>query len=229
SAPASRRGWSRSRRPRPRSRCTAGRASWPAGATAPWPATWSRPFPLRSPNVTPERALARVDLGAIRRNAETLRRAAGRAELLAVVKAFGYGHRAVPVARAALEGGATRLGVAAIEAAEGLGEAGIGAPIVCWGPLMGHEWRRAAAAAADVAVWTPEACRAAADAGAVRVHLKLDSGMGRLGARPEDVAALAEAAAEPRLDVAGIMTHFATADGTGGEDAGVLPAQLPPL
>ncbi|HJZ61333.1 MAG TPA: alanine racemase [Miltoncostaeaceae bacterium] len=176
--------------------------------------------------MTPERALARVDLGAIRRNAETLRRAAGRAELLAVVKAFGYGHGAVPVARAALEGGATRLGVAAIEEAEELREAGIGAPIVCWGPLMGHEWRRAAAAAADVAVWTPEACRAAADAGAVRVHLKLDSGMGRLGARPEDVSALAEAAAEPRLDVAGIMTHFATADVTGGEDAGFFREQL---
>jgi alanine racemase len=176
--------------------------------------------------VTPERAVARVDLRAIRRNAATLGRAAGRAELLAVVKAGGYGHGAVPVAHAALEGGATRLGVAAIEEAEELRAAGVGVPVICWGPLMGEEWRRAATAAADVAVWTPEACRSAAEAGVTRLHLKLDSGMGRLGARPDAVPALAEAASDPRLEVAGLMTHFATADVTGGEEAGFFREQL---
>ena len=64
-------------------------------------------------------------------------------------------------------------------------------------------------------------------AGPVRVHLKLDTGMGRLGARPEDVAALADAAqAADRVEVAGLMTHFATADETEGENAAFMGEQL---
>ena len=173
-----------------------------------------------------ERSAARIDLGAIRHNVEVLARAAGRAEVVAVVKANAYGHGAAPVARAALEGGASRLGLAALAEVEELRAAGVDAPLVLWGPLLGDEWRRAAATGCEIAVWTPEGAVAAAAAGIVRIHLKLDSGMGRLGARPDAVAALAEAAADPRLDVVGLMTHFATADETSGENAGFMVEQL---
>lgn len=173
-----------------------------------------------------ERSAARIDLGAIRHNVEVLDRATGRAEVVAVVKANAYGHGATPVAHAALQGGATRLGLAALAEVEELRTAGVDAPLFLWGPLIGDEWRRAAATACEIAVWTPEGAAAAAAAGIRRVHLKLDSGMGRLGARPDAVAALADAAADPRLDVVGLMTHFATADETAGENAGFMVEQL---
>ncbi len=172
-----------------------------------------------------ERAVARIDLGAIRHNAGVLARAAAGAELLAVVKADGYGHGAAPVARAALEGGARRLGVATAAEAEALRAAGLDAPVLVMGPLIGDEWARAVAAGAEVAVWTPQAASLAASLGA-RAHLKLDTGMGRLGARPDEVDALAAAAREARLEVVGVMTHFATADVTEGEEAGFMAEQL---
>jgi alanine racemase len=173
-----------------------------------------------------ERSAARIDLGAIRHNVGVLVRAAGRAEIVAVVKANAYGHGAVPVARAALDGGASRLGLATLAEVEELRAAAVDAPLLLWGPLIGDEWRRAAATGCEIAVWTPEGAAAAAAAGIRRIHLKLDSGMGRLGARPDAVAALAEAAADPRLDVVGLMTHFATADETSGENAGFMVEQL---
>ena len=181
--------------------------------------------------MTSPRAVARIDLGAIRHNAGRLVRAAGGARVMAIVKADGYGHGAVPAARAALEGGAAALGVATVAEAETLRAAGIDAPLLVMGPLARREWARAAAVAAEVAVWTPEAVARAADAAAggsrARLHLKLDTGMGRLGARPEDVAALAgAAAADDRVEVAGLMTHFATADETEGENAAFMDEQL---
>jgi alanine racemase len=101
------------------------------------------------------------------------------------------------------------------------------------GPLTGDEWDCAAAAGAEPTAWTPEAVAAAVAAGDRRgsplpVHLKLDTGMGRLGARPEDVDALVEAAAAagPGVRVAGLMTHFATADETDGENSGFMAEQL---
>lgn len=172
------------------------------------------------------RGVARIDLDAIRQNVRLLVAAAGRAEVVAVVKANAYGHGAVPVARAALEGGATRLGLAALAEVEELRNAGIEAPLFMWGPLVGDEWRRAAATGCEIAVWTPEAVHAAAGAGIRNVHLKLDSGMGRLGARPDAVAALTDAAAHASVDVVGLMTHFATADETEGENAGFMVEQL---
>jgi alanine racemase len=180
--------------------------------------------------VTSPRAVARIDLGAIRHNAGRLVRAAGGARVMAIVKADGYGHGAVPAARAALEGGATALGVATVAEAETLRAAGIDDPVLVMGPLAGHEWGRAVSAGAELAVWTPGAvarAAAAAGGGRVRVHLKLDTGMGRLGARPKDVAALADAAAaEAGVEVVGLMTHFATADETEGENAAFMGEQL---
>ncbi len=173
-----------------------------------------------------ERSIAGIDLSAVRHNVRRLAATAPRSELLVVVKADGYGHGAVAVAQAALEAGATSLGVAAVCEAETLRAAGITAPILMWGPMMGEEWTRIAATDCEVAVWTPEGCRAAASAGVRRIHLKLDSGMGRLGARPEAVAALAEAASDPALEVVGCMTHFATADETEGPNAAFMVEQL---
>jgi alanine racemase len=98
------------------------------------------------------------------------------------------------------------------------------------GPLIGDEWARAAAADADVTLWTPGAVARAAASGCRRAHLKLDTGMGRLGARPEDVAPLVEAASAAQeagtLVVTGLMSHFATADDLDGENAGFMAEQL---
>ncbi|MGD9570284.1 MAG: alanine racemase [Thermoleophilia bacterium] len=176
------------------------------------------------------RAEARIDLGAVAHNTATLAEASGGARLMVVVKADGYGHGAVPVAEAALAAGADALGVATATEAETLRAAGIGAPLLVMGPLTGDEWARAAATDADVTVWTPEGVAAAVAAGCRRAHLKLDTGMGRLGARPEDVPALAHAAGEAQetgaLVVGGLMSHFATADETTGENAGFMREQL---
>jgi alanine racemase len=161
------------------------------------------------------RALARVDLGAIERNCARLAAVAAPARLCAVVKADGYGHGAVPAARAARAGGAAWLAVAtAAEAAE-LRAAGIGGPLLVMGALSAEELDVALAAGADVVAWREDFVRAVAARGVeAGVHVKLDTGMGRLGTRDaEEATRVAEAvAAAPGLRLAGAMTHFATAD-----------------
>ena len=158
-----------------------------------------------------QRALAEVDLEAIRHNVRRLMRdlPAG-AVHCAVVKANGYGHGAVPAARAALEAGATWLGVAAVAEAEELRAAGLTAPILIFGPLTGAELEAAAAAGADVVVWSAPFLAAARRRGA-RVHVKFDSGMGRLGVTEEEARVLCAGAALDGLLI-GLMSHFATAD-----------------
>jgi alanine racemase len=162
------------------------------------------------------RALARVNLAAIERNVARLRRElAGGAGLCAVVKADGYGHGAVPAARAALAGGATWLAVAAAEEAAELRAAGLGPRILVMGALSPSELRVALDAGADVAAWREEFVGWVAAAGGGRVHVKLDTGMGRLGTRdPEEATRVADAAAAAGggVELAGAMTHFATAD-----------------
>jgi alanine racemase len=150
---------------------------------------------------------------------------------MAVVKADAYGHGAVPAARAAIQGGASALAVAAAAEARELRDAGIDAPVLVMGPLAGGDWDAVVTAGAEVVAWTPEsvaraAAAAAAEGARARIHLKLDTGMGRLGARPEDVAALADAAEAAPVDVVGIMTHFATADEREGENAAFMAEQL---
>jgi alanine racemase len=156
------------------------------------------------------RALARVDLGAIERNVARLASVAAPAAMCAVVKGDGYGHGMVPAARAAQAGGASWLAVATAEEARGLRAAGIEGPVLVMGALSPEELEIALAARADVVAWR-EAFVAGLPAG-TRVHVKLDSGMGRLGTRdPEEATRVARLAAE-RHDVVGAMTHFATAD-----------------
>jgi alanine racemase len=153
------------------------------------------------------RALAKVDLGAIERNCARLPK-----PLCAVVKANGYGHG--PVAGAALAGGATRLAVATADEARELREQGVDAPVLVLGALTGDELRVALEADADVVAWTDEVAEAAP-----RVHVKLDTGMGRLGTKDRGQALRLAA----RPNVTGLMTHFATADEPGDD---LFPAQL---
>jgi alanine racemase len=175
---------------------------------------------------TSVRALARVNLAAIERNVIRLRRdLTPGAQLCAVVKADGYGHGAEHAARAALAGGATWLAVATAGEATALRAAGIDARLLVLGALTPAELDAALKADADVVVWREDAVAAVAARGGGRVHVKLDTGMGRLGTRDaQEATHVAEAAATAdAVELAGALTHFATADEPG--DA-FLPEQL---
>lgn len=179
----------------------------------------------------PVRAQARVNLAAIERNVGRLRTALTPGTALgAVVKANGYGHGAVPVARAAQAAGAEWLAVATADEALELRSALVAGPLLVMGALSPEELAVAVAARADVVAWTEafvEDVRRAATAGPhpIGVHVKLDTGMGRLGTRDSDQAlavAQAAASAEGALTLRGVMTHFATSD----EDLEFVAAQL---
>jgi len=162
------------------------------------------------------RALARVNLAAIERNCARLRaELEDGCQLCVVVKADGYGHGAVPSAGAALAGGASRLAVAGAREAVELRGAGFReVPVLVMGALSPVELGEALRARAEVVVWREQDVEAVARAGGGKVHVKLDSGMGRLGARDPAQAsdAVAAAADTPGVELTGVMTHFATAD-----------------
>jgi alanine racemase len=178
--------------------------------------------------MTKRRAIARVNTAAIERNCARLRnQLKGGTELCVVVKADGYGHGAVPSARAALTGGASWLALAAAAEARELREAGLSeVRVLVMGALSEVELREALAADADVVVWSEQQVQAVEAAGGGRVHVKLDSGMGRLGTRDPAQASRAVAAARDAEEVQliGLMTHFATADDL--DDEGFFAAQL---
>jgi alanine racemase len=162
------------------------------------------------------RAQAQVNVAAIERNCARLCSELHRgAALCAVVKADGYGHGALPSARAALAGGASWLAVAdACEALE-LRAAGLSAPrVLVMGALSPPELQDALAADCDVVIWSERQLQELTAAGGGRVHVKLDTGMGRLGTRNVQEASRVAAAAHDAdgVELAGIMTHFATAD-----------------
>ncbi len=178
-----------------------------------------------------ERAVAHVDLGAVERNCAHLRSLlTGGARLCAVVKADAYGHGDAWCAKAALAGGADWLAVATAGEAAELRRHGIDSRILVMGALTHEEAKIAVEAAADVVVWDDRFARALASLHTpgtmpVNVHVKLDTGMGRLGTKDASAArAVAEfASGDERLTLAGAMTHFATADEEGDEH---FPAQL---
>jgi alanine racemase len=169
------------------------------------------------------RASATIDVGAIERNCARLAgELTGGAELCAVVKADGYGHGAVESGRAALAGGATWLAVAAAAEAAELREQLPGARLFVLGALTAAELDVALDVDADITVWRPEflelvRSRGEALARRPRVHVKYDTGMGRLGQRdPAAVEALVAAVAgDERAELVGLWTHFATADEPG--------------
>jgi alanine racemase len=163
---------------------------------------------------------AEIDLGALRDNARWLADRVAPARLCAVVKAFGYGHGPVRVAEAAVAGGATWLAVATVEEGVQLRQAGITEPVLLLSEPV-------AAAMADVVAWrlTPTVYSlAAVDAadravaayggpGRLAVHVKVDTGMHRVGADPDSAVAIAaEVARRPGLILEGLCTHFAVAD-----------------
>ncbi|MET0862607.1 MAG: alanine racemase [Microbacterium sp.] len=161
---------------------------------------------------------ARIDVGAITANVRHLRRLTD-SEIIAVVKADGYGHGAVRTAAAALEGGATRLGVADIGEALALRRGGIMAPIVAWLHAPGANFAEAASAGIELGISSIDQLLAAAAAAsgehAVGVHLKLETGLSRNGIAPEDYRVVfAEAARLERigkLRVIGLFSHLSNA------------------
>jgi alanine racemase len=170
--------------------------------------------PGREPDIA-VRALACVNLAAVQRNCERLRgNLASSARLCVVVKADGYGHGATPCAQAALAGGASWLAVATAQEAADLRCEGVRARLLVMGALTAQELALALDSDADVVAWTEDFVAAVAARGGGRLHVKLDSGMGRLGTCDPDEAdrVAAAVAAAPGLELAGAMTHFATAD-----------------
>ncbi|QJY46515.1 alanine racemase [Pseudonocardia broussonetiae] len=167
------------------------------------------------------RVEAVIDLDAVRHNVGVLAAAAPGAQVMAVVKADGYGHGAVPVARAALEAGATWLGVCTIEEALELRAAGITAPLLSWLHLPDDDFAAAVAADVDLSVSSREhlvAVLAGARAAGrpARLHLKIDTGLSRNGAPAAAWADLvddaAKAAADGGCEVVAVWSHLAHAD-----------------
>jgi alanine racemase len=174
------------------------------------------------------RALARVNLAAIERNVAHLRAGlAPGSSLCAVVKAQASGHGAVRAARAALAGGASSLAVATADEAAELRAAEIAVPILVMGAVSAEELPVALAARAELTAWSTQFVDdlVVAARSPVRVHVKYDTGLGRLGTRePAEALAVAERVlgANSTLELAGAMTHFATAD----DDPEFMAAQL---
>jgi alanine racemase len=170
---------------------------------------------------TRDTARATVDLDAISRNVEVLRKHAGSAAVMAVVKADAYGHGLLPCARAALGGGASWLGVAQLREAMALRDNGIRAPLLSWLHVPGTDFAGAIAADIDLSVSALWSLAEVADAvrglgRTARIHLKVDTGLGRNGAFGDDWQALLPAArrleAEGLVRIVGVWSHFVYAD-----------------
>ena len=168
------------------------------------------------------RAWAEVDLGAVRHNARLLAGLVAPAGLCAVVKAGGYGHGSVAVARAALEGGASWLAVALVEEGATLRRHEIDAPILLLSEPPAEAMGDVVALALTPTLYTQEAVEAAAKAVAATgaapliVHVKVDTGMHRVGAGAEEAVGVVRAVADrPELTFGGLWTHFAVADEPG--------------
>ena len=168
------------------------------------------------------RAWAEVDLAAVAHNVATLRSLVSPARLCAVVKANGYGHGAAPVGRAALEAGADWLAVAQVDEAVALRDAGIEAPVLLLSEPRLDEVADALDTRARLTVYSPPVIEAIAkaarrrDVGPVPVHVKVDTGMRRVGLEPDDaVATIGAVVARPELRLEGVLTHLPVADEPG--------------
>jgi alanine racemase len=181
------------------------------------------------------RSSARIDLDAIRDNVALLRDRVGPAQVLAVVKADGYGHGLVPCARAAVLGGATWLGVAFLEEALALRAAGLAVPVLAWLHAPGEDLAPAVAADIDLGVYSREGLSRAVAAAErtgrpARLHLKADTGLARGGAVPADWPDLCEAAAKEQAAgsavVVGVWSHFAMSEEGPDHPANVAQLQV---
>ena len=179
---------------------------------------------MTSPDLPPHahgRAEVVVDLAAVRRNVATLKAAVGDARMMTVVKADGYGHGMVEVARAAREGGADWLGVAVMEEALALRAAGDTGPILTWLAVPGESYAGCVEAGVDVTAYTvaelDEIATTAREIGVpARVQLKIDTGLSRGGSTEQLWPGLVQAAAAAEesgaVRVTGVWSHFACSD-----------------
>ena len=196
------------------------------------PVEFGRPEPAAPPGRRFRPAWAEVDLGAVRHNVAALRRVAGAASVCAVVKADGYGHGAVRVAKAALAAGATGLAVALVEEGVELREAGITGPVLLLSEPPPEAFDAVVAAGITPTICSVEGARRAGVAArtlgaSLSVHVKVDTGMHRVGASEDEVGAIAAAIADdPILRLEGVWTHLAVADGEASEDRAFTRRQL---
>jgi alanine racemase len=163
-----------------------------------------------------------IDLSAIANNTRRIKELVGpQVRVLASLKADGYGHGALKVARTALHNGASMIGVATVSEATPLREAGIGAPILVFGYVPLWQMREAIRLDLTITLYALDAAQALARAAqalgkTARVHIKIDTGMSRLGIRAELIPDILQLAREihrlPNLELEGIFTHFAKAD-----------------
>jgi len=162
-----------------------------------------------------------IHLPSLRHNLQEVTRRVGTAAVLAVVKANAYGHGAVPVSRALLAAGAHQLGVATVEEGLELRDAGMTAPILVMGGV--HDIPTLQRSALTPVLPSRDAVEAAARLAApqpapLRVHLKIDTGMGRLGLAPDEALALLRSGWPPNLHLEGVMSHLASADEPDGRE-----------
>lgn len=164
---------------------------------------------------------AQIDLSAIAHNVGLLAELAGEAQLCVVVKADGYGHGALPAARTAVSAGASWLAVALVEEGAELREGGIEVPILLLSEPRPKEMMEVVAHRLRPTVYSPEGIAAATAAAAaqstssepLKVHLKIDTGMHRVGVPPDEALRLVKTLQEkPGISLEGIWTHCATAD-----------------
>ncbi len=193
---------------------------------------------LKPRRAAPEAAVrptrAEIDLAALRHNLRALKRVAGDARVWSVLKADGYGHGAPAVARTLERAGIDGVAVALLEEAIELRDAGIRAPILVMGGYYGDAYEELLAHDLVPVVYheghfdaLARATRTRGVSDRVLVHVKIDTGMGRLGVAPEQLASLLEyAAAFPQIKIDGLMTHLACADVAGEEGAQSIRAQL---
>ncbi len=177
-------------------------------------------------------AWAEIDLAAVAHNAAVLARVAAPAELCAVVKAHGYGHGGPAVARAAVAGGARRLAVALVDEGVELREHGVTAPVLLLSECGADAADTALAFGLTPTLYSTAGIQAFAAAARsagrpVAVHVKVDTGMHRVGAAPEDLVAIAAAVVrEPMLELEGVWTHLPVADGEQAADSAFTEGQL---
>ncbi len=163
------------------------------------------------------RTWVEVDTGCIERNYRALCKKAGKSAVLGVVKADAYGHGAVEVAKTLQKAGCPYLAVACIDEAAALRSAGISAPILILG-YTSPEYTdhlinmKITQTVSSLQMARELSAQSVSSGGVLKVHIKVDSGMGRTGFSPEDIQSLLTASELPGLEAEGIFTHFAVAD-----------------
>jgi alanine racemase len=177
-------------------------------------------------------AWAEISRSALAHNVRALKSVLGDTTLCAVVKANGYGHGAPLAARAVLEGGADALAVAIVDEGIELRGSGISAPILLLAEIPPSTIPDALTHSLTLTIGSLEGARSAVSAaerlgGLHRVHVKIDTGMNRMGVAPEQVDEVVDVLlASPTIDLEGLYTHFSVADGSSGDDRAFTRSQI---